>query len=105
MLDGWCFNAKYADYLHDCYDQFLWSLSFLLNLISSITFNVIIVCFVMTYTLGFSGRSSVIFNFFLPGILLRILTFLQPLQLVVVVVDFCLNFVSAMLNACVISSF
>ena len=69
MLDGWCFNAKYADYLRDCYDQFLWSLSFLLNLISSITFNVIIVWFVTTYTLGFLGCSSVIFDFFLPGIL------------------------------------
>ena len=31
MLDSWCFNAKYANYLHDCYDQFLWSLSFLLK--------------------------------------------------------------------------
>ena len=43
MLDGWCFNAKYADYLRNCYNQFLWSLLFLLNLMSSITFNVIIV--------------------------------------------------------------
>ena len=69
MLDGWCFNAKYANYLRDCYDQFLWSLSLLLNLISSIIFNVIIVWFVMTYALGFSGRSSVIFDFFLPSYL------------------------------------
>ena len=36
---------------------------------------------------------------------LGIITFLQPLQLVVVVVDSCLNFLSTMLNACVISSF
>ena len=69
MLDGWCFNAKYANYLRDCYDQFLWSLSLLLNLVSSIIFNVIIVWIVTTYALGFSGRSSVIFDFFLPGIL------------------------------------
>ena len=69
MLDGWCFNAKYANYFRDCYDQFLWSLLLLLNLISLITFNVIIVWFVTNYTLGFSGRSSVIFDFFLPGIL------------------------------------
>ena len=33
------------------------------------------------------------------------LTFSKPSQLVIVVVDFCLNFLSAMLNACVISSF
>ena len=25
MLDGCCFNAKYTNYLRDCYDQFLWS--------------------------------------------------------------------------------
>ena len=29
MLDS--FNAKYANYLRGCYDQFSWSLSFLLN--------------------------------------------------------------------------
>ena len=33
------------------------------------------------------------------------LTFFQPLQLVVVVVGFCLHFLSTMLNACVTSSF
>ena len=69
VLDGLCFNAKYTNYLRDCYDQFLWLLSLLLNLISSITFNVIIVWFVTTYALGFSGCSSVIFDFFLPDIL------------------------------------
>ena len=69
MLDGWCFNAKYAKYLHDCYDQFLQSLSLLFNLISSITFNVNIVWFLTTYLLGFSGPNFVTLDFFLPGIL------------------------------------
>ena len=48
MLDNCCFNAKYATYLRDCYDQFPWSLSFLLNWLFRLLPNVIIVCFVTT---------------------------------------------------------
>ena len=69
MLDGWCFNAKYANYLRDHYDQFLWSLSFLLKWLVWSHFNVIIVWFVMTCLFGFSGRTFAIFDVFLPGIL------------------------------------
>ena len=43
MLDSCCFNAKYATYLRDCYDQFPWSLSFLLNWLFRLLPNVIIV--------------------------------------------------------------
>ena len=69
MLDGWCFNAKYANYLHDCYDQFLWSLLLSLICLVRLLLNVIIVWFVTTYLLGFSGRTFAIFDVFLPGIL------------------------------------
>ena len=41
MLDS--FNAKYAIYLRDCYDQFPWLLSFLLNWLFQLLPNVIIV--------------------------------------------------------------
>ena len=94
MLDSWCFNAKYANYLHGCYDQFLWSLSFLLKWLVWSHFNIIIVWFVTTYPLGFSGRilQSSMFSYLVSY--LHILTFLQLLQLVVVVVDCCLNFLS-----------
>ena len=43
MLDSCCFNAKYANYLHDCYDQFSWSLPFLLKWLFQLLPNVIIV--------------------------------------------------------------
>ena len=105
MLDSWYFNAKYANYLRDCYDQFLWSLSFSLKWLVWSHFNIIIVWFVTTYPLGFSGRILQFSMFSYLVSYLHILTFLRPLQLVVVVVGFCLNFLSTMLNACVISSF
>ena len=59
----------------------------------------------MTCPFGFSGRilQSLMFPYLVSY--LCTLTFLQPLQLVIVVVGFCLNFLSTMLNACVISSF
>ena len=41
----------------------------------------------------------------LSGFLPCSFTFLQQLQLVILVVDFCLKSVPTMLNACVISSF
>ena len=99
------FNAKYANFLRDCYDQFLWSLPFSLNWLIWSHFNVIISWFVTTYPLGLSGQilQSSMFSYLVSY--LRTLTFLQPLQLVVVVVGFCLNFLFTMLNACVISSF
>ena len=105
LLDAWCFTAKYANYLRDCYDQFLWLLSLLPDWLVRLLLNVIIVWFVTTCSLGFSGRTlqSLLSSYLVSY--LRILTFLQPLQLVIVVVDFCLNFLSAMLHACVISSF
>ena len=48
MLDNCCFNAKCATYLRYCYDQFPWSLLFLLNWLFHLLPNVIIVCFVTT---------------------------------------------------------
>ena len=48
MLDNCCFNAKCATYLRYCYDQFPWSLSFLLNWLFRLLPNVIIVYFVTT---------------------------------------------------------
>ena len=69
MLDSCCFNAKYATYLCDYYDKFPWSLSFLLNWLFWLLPNVIIVWFVMTNSLSFSGRTLAIFGDFLPGIL------------------------------------
>ena len=69
LLDCWYFNAKYANYLHDCYNQFLWSLLFSLNWSIWLLFNVIIAWFVMIYSTGFSSHTIVFFVKFLPGIL------------------------------------
>ena len=69
LLDCWYFNAKYANYLRDCYNQFLWSLLFSLNWSIWLLFNVIIAWFVTIYSTGFSSRTIVFFVEFLPGIL------------------------------------
>ena len=105
LLDCWYFNAQCADYLHDCYNQFPWLLLFLLNWSIWLLFNVIIAWFVTIYLTGFSSCTIV---FLMTSYLISylcFLTFFQSLQLVVVVVGFCLHFLSTMLNACVISSF
>ena len=69
LLNCWYFNAKYANYLRDCYNQFLWSLLFSLNWSIWLLFNVIIAWFVMIYSTGFSSHTIVFFVEFLPGIL------------------------------------
>ena len=105
LLDSWYFDAKYANYLRNCYNQFLWSLPFLLNWLIRLLFNVIIVDLLQPIRLVFQvvPLQSLVNSYLVSY--LCFLTFFQPLQLIVVVVDFCLNFLSAMLNACVISSF
>ena len=77
LLDCWYFNAKYADYLRDCYNQFLWLLLFSLNWSIWLLFNVIIIWFVTIYSTGFSSRTIVFFVEFLPGIL-PLLSYLLP---------------------------
>ena len=69
LLDCWYLNAKYADYLRDCYNQFLWLLLFSLNWSIWLLFNVIIAWFVMIYSTGFSSHTILFFVEFLPGIL------------------------------------
>ena len=61
--------AKYADYLRDCYNQFLLLLLFSLNWSIWLLFNVIIAWFVTIYSTGFSSRTIVFFVEFSPGIL------------------------------------
>ena len=69
LLDCWYFNAQYANYLRDCYNQFLWSLLFSLNWSIWVLFNVIIAWFVTIYSTGFSSHTIVFFVEFLSGIL------------------------------------
>ena len=69
LLDFWYFNAKYANYLRDCYNQFPWSLLFPLNWSVWLLFNVIIAWFVTIYLTGFPGHTIVFLVEFLPGIL------------------------------------
>ena len=70
LLNCWYFNAKYANYLCNCYNQFLWSLLFLLNWSIRLLFNVIITWFVTTYSIGFSSHTIVFFGEFLPGVVI-----------------------------------
>ena len=78
LLDYWYFNAKYANYLCGCYNQFPWSLLFLLNWSIWLLFNVIIAWFVTIYSTGFSSRTIVFFDDFLPGTL-PLFSYLLPI--------------------------
>ena len=77
LLDSWYFDAKYADYLRDCYNQFLWSLLLSLNWLISMLFNVIIAWFVTIYSTGFSSHTIIFLVAFLPGIL-SLFSYLLP---------------------------
>ena len=105
LLDCWYFNTKCANCLHDCYNQFLWSSLFLFNWPIWLLFTVILLDLLRSIPLVFYivPLYSWVNSYLVPY--LNCLTFFQPFQLVVVVVGFCLHFLSTMLNACVISSF